>query len=138
MTFAPPKRKLFELIALPFFSAILYFIYPNFDAIVLFIFGFVWNWSASNELEGIFQNKRYKMSMLKMVVSLQNLFLRPFQWAPIFLKKIIIVLPAGLFWTLVILMNQSEMPWWATFVGSIVFELLQLELKVIRSQKEQG
>lgn len=135
MNFVPPKKKLFELLALPVFSGVLYFFTTDVDAVILFVFGFIWNWSASNELEGIFQNKKYRMSMLKMVVSLQALFLRPFSRAPLLIKKIISVLPAGTFWTLVIFMNQSEMPWWSTFAGSIVFEILQFELAFISRMK---
>jgi hypothetical protein len=136
MSFIPPKRKLFEIMMLPVFLGVFYLVYPNVDALILFSFGFIWNWSASNDLSLIFENKRYRMSMLKLVVNLQNLILKPFQWAPKIIQKLVQVLPAGIFWTLVIYLNESNMPWWATFLGSLVFELLQIELTFIRSQKE--
>lgn len=136
-TFIPPKRKMIELFLLPVFLGIFYLIYPSLEAITLFAFGFIWNWSASNDLGLLFQNKRYRMSMLKTVVNLQDLFLKPFKKAPVFIQKMVKVLPAGVFWSLVIYVNESEMPWWATFLGSIVFELLQIEMSFIKKQKQE-
>lgn len=132
----PPKRKLVELGIMLILAAVFYLIHPNFDAVMLFVFGFVWNWSASNDLTAVFENRRYRMSMLKFVVNMQNLILKPFGWAPEFVKRIVKVLPAGIFWSMVIFVNDSDMPWWATFVGSIAFELLQIELNFIKRQKE--
>lgn len=137
MLFIPPKRKLLELILLLVMALILYFIFNSLNAVVLFCFGFIWNWSASNDLSGIFENKRYRFSMLRMVVNLQNLFLKPFHSAPQAIKLILRILPAGIFWSLVIFINESAMPWWCTFLGSLAFELMQLELNFIKSQKDQ-
>ncbi len=132
----PPKRKMVELGIMLIMAAVFYLIHPSTDAVMLFIFGFVWNWSASNDLNAIFENRRYRMSMLKFVVNMQNLILKPFGWAPEFVKRMLKVLPAGVFWSMVIFVNESEMPWWATFIGSIAFELLQIELNFIKRQKE--
>lgn len=132
----PPKRKMIELGIMLILAGVFYLIYPNTDAVMLFVFGFVWNWSASNDLSALFENKRYRMSMLKLVVNLQNMVLKPFGWAPEFVKRIVKVLPAGIFWTMVIFINDSDMPWWATFIGSAAFELLQIELNFIKRQKE--
>lgn len=132
----PPRRKLVELGIMLIFAGVFYLIHPNTDAVMLFVFGFVWNWSASNDLSALFENKRYRMSMLKLVVNLQTLVLKPFGWAPEFVKRIVKVLPAGIFWSMVIFINDSEMPWWATFIGSAAFELLQIELNFIKRQKE--
>lgn len=136
-SFAPPKRKLFELLIMLVLAVVFYLIYPVFDAIVLFVFGFVWNWAASNELSTLFENKRYRMSLLKTVVNLQNLILTPFTKAPDWVKRILRVLPAGIFWSLVVYMNDSLMPWWATFIGSATFELLQLEMKFLKNRGEE-
>jgi hypothetical protein len=136
-TFVPPKRKMLELLLLPVLCSIFYVLYPEIDAIILFGFGFVWNWSASNDLNMLFQNKRYRMSMLKLVVNLQNSILKPFAKFPDIIKRMISILPAGLFWTMVLFVNESMMPWWATFIGSIAFEIMQIELKFIRSQKRR-
>lgn len=135
-TFIPPKRKMYELLGLPVFLGILYLIYPKIEAVTLFAFGYIWNWSASNDFSILFQNKRYRMSMLKMVVNLQQLILKPFNWAPEIVKKIVKILPAGIFWSLVILINESDMPWWAPFFGSAVFEILQIEIGLFKKQKE--
>ncbi len=132
----PPRRKLIELGIMIILTGVFYLLYPSPDAAMLFVFGFVWNWSASNDLTALFENRRYRMSMLKLVVNLQNLALKPFGWAPEFVKRIIKVLPAGIFWSLVIFVNDSDMPWWATFVGSLAFELLQIELNFIKRHKE--
>lgn len=136
-TFIPPKRKMFELFLLPVFLGIFYFLYPRIEGVTLFAFGFIWNWSASNDLGVLFQNKRYRMSMLKTVVNLQDLALKPFKKAPVIVQKMVKVFPAGIFWTLVIFVNESEMPWWATFLGSIAFELLQIEMNFIKKQKPE-
>lgn len=135
--FIPPKRKMLELVIMVILAGVFYLIYPSVDAITLFTFGFIWNWSASNDLDALFANKRYRMSMLKTVVNLQSLILKPFSWAPEFVKRFLRMLPAGIFWSLVIYMNDSLMPWWATFIGSAAFEILQLELLLIRKHKEQ-
>src|SRR6478672_7970139 len=118
-TFIPPKRKMLELLLLPVFLGIFYFIYPRIEGVTLFAFGFIWNWSASNDLDLLFQNKRYRMSMLKTVVNLQNLALKPFRRAPVVIQKIVKIFPAGIFWGLVTYVNESDMPWWSTFLGSI-------------------
>ena len=135
-SFVPPKRKLWELLVLPVLVIILYFIHPNTDALVLFIFGFVWNWVASNDLSLMFSNRRYRMSLIKMVFTIQGLILRPFARAPKFVKIFLSTLPAGIFWSIVIFINQSEMPWWAPFIGSMAFELLQLEISILKKHKE--
>jgi hypothetical protein len=135
-SFVPPKRKLWELVILLVLIVILYFINPNIDFIVLFVCGFIWNWVASNDLSTLFTNRRYRMSSVRMVYNLQRLMLRPFDRAPHFVKVILSILPAGIFWSIVILLNQSDLPWWSTFLGSMSFELLQLELNFINNHKE--
>lgn len=135
-TFAPPKRKLIELGIMVFIAAIFFFIKPELNALTLFVFGYVWNWSASNELSTLFENKRYRMSLLKTVVNLQNLILKPFGRAPEWVKRILRVFPAGIFWSLVIYINESFMPWWATFVGSAAFEVVNFEMDYLQRRSE--
>lgn len=136
-TFIPPKRKMIEFFILPVLLLIFWFIYSSPEAISLFAFGYIWNWSASNDLEFLFQNKRYRMSTLKTVVNIQNLILKPFRNTPMLLQRLIRVLPAGIFWTLVIFVNESVMPWWATFAGSFVFELIQFEGDILNRHKNK-
>lgn len=135
-TFIPPKKKLFELVIMAVMAGVFYFIHPSLDAVILFVFGFIWNWTASNDLSLLFENRRYRMSMVKLVVNLQNLILKPVEKFPEIVKRIVRILPAGIFWSLVIYLNESEMPWWATFVGSLAFEVMQFELNFIRKHKE--
>lgn len=135
-SFVPPKRKIWELLILLGISSLFYFIYPSTDALVLFIFGFIWNWAASIDLSLLFENRRYRFSLIKMVFNLQQLILKPFLAAPEFVKRILSVLPAGIFWSIVIIINQSDMPWWGTFLGSAAFELMQVEINFIKKYKE--
>ena len=135
--FIPPKRKLIDLLVLLFLLIAFYFFYPHYEAITLFAFGFVWNWSASNDLHELFDNnKRYRLSLLKFVFNIQGLFLRPVNNAPLLVKKIVSILPAGSFWAIVIFINESNVPWWPPFVGSLVFEILQIDFSFIKKKKE--
>lgn len=135
MTFIPPIRKLIELLILFIILGVFYLIYPDLSIVILFTFGFIWNWTASNDLSVLFLNKRYRFSLIKFVVTCQQLILRPFSWAPEILKKVVKILPAGLFWTLIIFWNESFMPWWATFIGSLVFELTQLDFSFLNKKE---
>lgn len=132
------RRKLAELLILVLFSGIFWFFYPALEGVVLFIFGFIWNWAASIELDPMFENRRYRFSMLSTVRNTQRLFLKPFTGAPEMIKILIRILPAGIFWTMVIMINESVMPWWAPFMGSAAFELLQLEMNFIKGRKEKA
>ena len=135
-SFFVPKKKVAELGIMVILMAGLFFIFGSWETIALFGFGFVWNWSASNDLGPLFDNKRYRMSMLKMVVNLQNLVLKPFRRAPKLIQSFFKIFPAGIFCFLVIFINESTMPWWATFLGSLAFELLQLDLSFLKPRKE--
>lgn len=134
--FAPPKRKIVEVLVLPVLLIAFYFIHPVLEAMVLFAFGFIWNWSASNDLSVLFESQRYRFSMVKTVFNLQALILKPFGKAPQWVKSVLSIFPAGIFWSLVIYINDSVMPWWATFIGSLCFELVQIEVNFIKKNKE--
>lgn len=133
--FMPPKKKLAELFFLPLGLVIFYFIYPHSGALILFSLGFIWNWSASNELVGLADNRRYRMSMLKLVTNLQRNILKPFSWAPEYVKRVIQALPAGTFWFLVISINDAELPWWPTFMGSGFCEIVLAGFFSLRKPK---
>ena len=132
----PPKNKMIELLILFIASVLLYISFSNFDIVSLFIFGFIWNWTGSIDHSLIFQNKRYRMSMLKIVVYLQNLFQRPVARAPEIVKSLFRSVPAGFFWLVVIFINESHMPWWAVFCGSLLFEVVQLLAPRLLKSKE--
>lgn len=133
--FAPPGKKLLELLFMCIFAAVFYFLYPSFDGVILFIFGFVWNWSASIELDPVYESRRYRFSMLSTVRNAQSLFLKPFNNTPEIIKSVVKVLPAGTFWVMVILINDSDMPWWAPFTGSAAFELIQFNKMILQRRK---
>jgi hypothetical protein len=124
----PARRKLLELCGMLIIVSLFYLIYPVSDGVILFILGFVWNWSASVGQADALSTRRYRFSMLKTVLNFQNFFLKPFRNAPVIIRLIIASLPAGIFWGIVIQINESLMPWWATFLGSLVFEVSQLDL----------
>lgn len=122
----PSKAKMLELAVLPIFWTALYVITESADVLILMTLGYVWNWAASNELPEIFENKKYKFSLIKFVHNIQNFILKPFSGFPAVVQHIIKMFPAGLFWLGVLFINDSIMPWWATFLGSILFELLNM------------
>lgn len=125
------KKKIFEIFIMIIISGIIYLIYPHFEASALFCSGFVWNWAVSIEHGDLLQTRKYRFSFLRTIILIQNLFLKPFKNSPEFLIKIISLLPAGFFWNLLFIINESEMPWWSTFLGSVSFEMLQLFLSKI-------
>lgn len=134
--FLTSRRKLFELLILLVLNLIIFFFWSSLEVISLFSFGFIWNWVASQELHNLIDNRRYRFSMVKLVKDLQSMILRPLERAPGFVKWFAKILPAGAFWSLVIYFNQSDMPWWATFLGSFTYELIQLEITSIGKEKE--
>ncbi len=127
--FLTSKRKLIDLIVVLTLSAV---IWPllGMEAAFLFCFGFIWNWVASQDLNQYMSGKIYRFTMLKLVLSSQTLILSPapVQRAPEFIKAIVRALPAGLFWWAVIWAQDSDLPVWATFAGSLVFEFSQWEV----------
>lgn len=123
--FSVQQRKLLDLAVLLSFDIGLYFLWPK-EVIILFSLGFIWNWTASQDLSLLVEKSRYRFSMLKLVFFLQDLFLKPFNRFPRAFSIIPKILHGGLFWWLVISFIDSDMPYWATFLGSIVYELLQL------------
>lgn len=136
--FLPARRKLIDLAILVVMDVLFYFLWHDLNLIILFTFGFVWNWCASQDLSLLFENRRNRYSTLRTVVNLQQLFLKPFKKFPTWVQFFPKILPAGIFWGVVILFNGSTVPWWAPFLGSFVFELVQLEISVIRKHKEES
>lgn len=131
------RRKTIELIVLLVLDLILYGIFSDLDLVTMFTLGFIWNWTASQDLSVIFEKKRrYRLSTLKAVVNLQQLILRPFVRAPLPVQLFFKVLPAGIFWYGVLYLNESQMPWWGVFLGSLMLELLELE-RLLRTPSEQ-
>ncbi len=128
-SFVPPRRKLLELLASLGVAGVVYLIYPNLDAVILFISGFVWNWSASIDPGPLFANRRYRFSMLATVIALQRFVLRPFIGAPELLRRFVALFPAGTFWWIVVIINDSSVPWWFSFFGSLTYEFFQIQLR---------
>ncbi|HXH30008.1 MAG TPA: hypothetical protein VNJ01_04280 [Bacteriovoracaceae bacterium] len=122
--FLTSRMKTIEISLLLLLGALFYLIYPSLEAVSLFSFGYIWNWAGSQDLGPILENHRYRFSMLKLVTNLQVLIQKPFQKAPQLLQGAVRIFPAGIFWLMVIYFNESSMPWWSTFVGSLCFEVL--------------
>ena len=130
------KRKTFELGALILMDGVFFVLWDSWDFIILFSLGYIWNWVASQEKSLILENsRRYRFSTLKTVFNLQNLFLRPLKNMPKVFHFIARILPAGLFWSGVIIFNDSPMPWWAVFLGSLVIECIMLETKIFAAKE---
>lgn len=135
--FLTSKRKLIDILILFFLLSIGFLFGLELSLLALFSFGFVWNWVASQELENLMTHKRYRFSMVKVVKSLNDSLERLLQNLPFFFRLIARCLPAGTFWLLVIFFNDSDMPWWSTYLGSLSFELIQLERLSIKKEKEE-
>ena len=125
------KRKTFELGILIVLDGVFFVLWDSWDFIILFSLGYIWNWVASQEKNITWENtRRYRFSTLKTVFNLQHLFLRPLHKMPKIFHFIARILPAGLFWSGVIIFNDSPMPWWAVFLGSLAIESIMLETKI--------
>jgi len=134
--FLVSKRKSLELGILLLIDILFYILWDSFDFVILFSLGFIWNWVASQEDTIILDNnRRYRFSTLKTVFNLQKLFLKPLKRMPKFVHFIARILPAGIFWSAVILFNESPMPWWAVFLGSLTVELILLETKIFHPKE---
>jgi hypothetical protein len=130
--FFSTKRKLYEILVLFFFSVGLTFLWHDYASILFFAMGFIWNWSASQKVDYVLNNKRYRFSFLKMVYNLQFLFLYPLKnFHPAF-GIIAKILPAGLFWWMIVYFANSHLPVLPTFIGSLVYELIQLDSLLIK------
>ncbi len=132
----PSKRKLLDLIILIVLNLIFFLLWGSTEFVVLFSLGYIWNWVTSQNVDNLFEKRRFKFSTLSIVISFQNLLLRPLKRFPYWVQWIGRIFPAGIFWSMVIIFNESAMPWWATFVGSLVFEIAQLEIKTFKKEKE--
>ena len=123
------KRKLLDLVVVLILAAVVWLI-QGIEPALLFAFGFVWNWVASQDLSQYMEGRSYRYTMLKFVLNLQALIVSPgfIKRSPEFVKLILRSLPAGIFWSMVIWFQDSDLPIWATFLGSLSFELSQWEI----------
>ena len=132
--FMTSRRKLIEIGVLLILDLVFYFIWNSPDAVVLFSLGYVWNWTDSQDLSLLLENKRYRFSLLKMIKNLQTLIVKPFLRFPFWVHSIVRVFPAGVFWWMVIYFNDSVMPWWMTFLGSLTYEIIRLEERFVKKE----
>jgi hypothetical protein len=130
--FLMERKRVIDLIILLVIVLIIFWIWGHWGFMALFVLGYIWNWVAAQDLSLIFENRRYRFSTLKLVGNLQILFLKPFKSAPLWIRWIVGILPAGVLWSMIIYFNDSQMPWWATFLGSLTFEFVQLEKAFMR------
>lgn len=130
--FLTTKRKLYELLVLLGLNLGLYFVFQSWAALMLFNLGFVWNWAASQPLSYVLENSRYRFSLMKMVYNLHSIVQLPFKKLHPLVSIFPRILPAGLFWYLVIHFAESTVPVWPTFLGSLFFELTQLDAYFVK------
>lgn len=131
------KRKLLELLVLLVVDLVLVFLW-DLGPLMLLNLGFIWNWSASQELDYVMDNRRYRFSLIKMVYNLNWLVTYPVRRYNLHPALGIVPksLPAGLFWWTVIRFASSKLPLWPVFLGSFIFELTQLDLLFMRTPQE--
>jgi hypothetical protein len=127
------RRKTFELSFMLLIDGLFYWVTGYFEFVILFTFGYVWNWVGSQREQLSVEARNYRYSTLKTVLNLQQLVGKPFTRAPYVFQMLARSLPAGLFWWGVVVFNESQMPWWAVFIGSFTMELVQLENKLFHS-----
>lgn len=127
--FLTSKRKLLDLVVLLLLASVVWFL-QGYETAFLFSFGFIWNWVASQDLSGHMEGRSYRYTMLKFVLTVQSIIVSPafIRRSPEFVRVILRSLPAGIFWSLVIWFQDSDLPIWATFLGSFLFEISQWEV----------
>ncbi|HXH75542.1 MAG TPA: hypothetical protein VNJ08_11285 [Bacteriovoracaceae bacterium] len=130
--FLTSKRKSYELLVLVGLNVGLYFVWSSFHILMLFNLGFIWNWAASQPVDYVFESNRYRFSLMKVVYNLHTIFMMPFKSLHPAFSILPRALPAGLFWWLVIHFADSSLAWWPTFIGSLVYELTQLDALLIK------
>jgi len=138
MTMLIPKSKVvLELFVLSTFLFLIHFLTNRLDVVILFTFGFVWNWSVSIQNNTFSVLKHHKFSMMNTIRWIHEFFLKVFKRSPELIYRLASIVPAGLFWSLVIHFNESQMPWWATFLGSLVYEILQIQDLFLKGDKKK-
>lgn len=127
--FLTSRRKLLDLAVMVVLAGVVWFL-QGYETALLFCFGFLWNWVASQDLSQYMEGRSYRFTMLRFVLNLQSLILSvPYiRELPDSMKLFFRSLPAGLFWSAIIWLQDSELPLWATFLGSFSFELSQWEV----------
>jgi hypothetical protein len=134
-----PKSKLvLEFFVLLAFLFLIYFLTNRLDIVTLFTLGFVWNWSVASQNDSSTVIKHHKFSMMHTILRIHEFFLKIFKRSPELVYRLAGILPAGFFWSLVIYFNESQMPWWATFLGSLVFESLQIQNLFLKGEKNKA
>ena len=133
-SFLGEKRKFIQLGLMLLLDLLFFFLWDSWDIVVLFSLGFIWNWTAAQNLEEIISTKRYRFSTLKIIFNLQKLILKPFQNSHEAIRFIFKIIPAGLFWVGVMYFNDSKLPWWSVFMGSFFLEVFELDKKLIQAK----
>ena len=136
--FLTSRRKLVDLLVLMVLAGVVWF-FSGYETTFLFSFGFLWNWVASQDLTQYMEGRSYRYTMLRFVLNLQTLILSPpfVRKLPETVKLFIRSLPAGLFWSVIIYLQDSDLPMWATFLGSFVFEVSQWEILFRKKEVSQ-
>jgi hypothetical protein len=134
----PKSKLLLELFVLSTFLFLIYFLTNRLDIITLFTFGFVWNWSVASQNDSSSVIKHHKFSMMHTIRRIHEFSIRIFKNFPELVLRLASILPAGLFWSLVIHFNESQMPWWATFLGSFLYEILQIQNLFLKGEKNKA
>lgn len=133
--FFTTRRKIYEILILLGLNIGLYFVFQSWSDLMLFNLGFIWNWAASQPVSYVLDNDRYRFSFLKTVYNLHAIVQLPFRNLPAIFSILPRLLPAGLFWYLVIHFTESTVEPWCTFLGSFFLELTQLDVYFARKNQ---
>ena len=133
-SFLGDKRKFIQLGLLILLDCLFLFLWSSWDIVVLFSLGFIWNWTAAQNMQEIISNKRYRFSTLKIIFNLQHLILKPFKNSHEAIRFVLKIIPAGVFWFGVMYFNDSQLPWWSVFMGSFFLEVFELDKKLLEKK----
>lgn len=133
-SFLGEKRKFIQLGLLILLDCLFLFLWSSWDVVILFSLGFIWNWTAAQNMEEIISNKRYRFSTLKIIFNLQHLILKPFKNSHESIRFVLKIIPAGVFWLGVMYFNESQLPWWSVFMGSFFLEVFELDKKLLEKK----
>jgi len=133
--FSLPKRKLIEIFIPVFIVMVLAFFWGDVTTLSFFLSGYCWNWAKSIEVRYVLVSKSYRFSFFRMVYNLDKIVTLPFLKFHPFWRVIPKSLPCGVFMLGVNHFLKSDLTVLPVFLGSLVYEFINLESGLNFSQK---
>jgi hypothetical protein len=124
----PSKQEMIEIVALGCMLLALQTLIGSWGWTIVFALGFVWNWAVLNGWTLTqAKTKKYRFSMLRLIVDFHRLWMAPFKRFPRF-QQVFTLVPASLFVALMGYVSGAELPWVAAILGSFGFWALRSQL----------